>query len=71
MPHKKSDLTRYGTVLEELKNTSFVGRDEYPNSPADVYDLLVRQSGFFNMNIMNRRGESCGSRSSCGNFSFT
>ena len=48
---KRSDPGRYGIVLDELKNAAFVGRDEYPSSPADVHDLLVRRSGFFNTNM--------------------
>ena len=40
---QRSDPARYSELLTELKNVSYVGNDELPTIPADVYDLLLRR----------------------------
>ena len=41
---KRADTTRFGELHEELKNGTYLGRDEYPTTTAATYDLLVRRS---------------------------
>ena len=42
-----ADPHRYRSLNEELLHASYVGRNEYPTTPANAYELLVRRSGRF------------------------
>ena len=44
---KRSDSDRYGDLLEELKNNSYFGRDDWPETSARAYEIMVRRSGNF------------------------
>ena len=37
----RADETRYGDLLEELWKGVYRGRDEYPNTVSDAYELLL------------------------------
>ena len=41
----RSDESRYKTLLEGLKRSANLGRDEYPATLTEAFDLLVRESG--------------------------
>ena len=41
----RSDTDRYGKLLDDLKSSANRGRDEYPVTLTDAFDLLVRESG--------------------------
>ena len=41
----RSDETRYKTLLDYLKRSSNLGRDEYHVTLTEAFDLLVRESG--------------------------
>ena len=45
---KRSDLKRYRCILEQLQESAYFGRDEYPQTTVGVYDILIRFSGQFN-----------------------
>ena len=45
---KRSYLKRYCRLLEQLQESAYLGRDEYPQTMVDVYDTLIRFSGQFN-----------------------
>jgi len=36
-----ADETRYGELLEELKKEVYKGKDEYPKTIVDSYELLI------------------------------
>ena len=40
-----SDKERYEYLSEELKNASYVGRDEYPKTVTSAFKVMVRASG--------------------------
>jgi hypothetical protein len=58
---KQSDKNRHGALLRDLQNGAYVGRDEYPTTPAGAYDLMIRRSGVF-------YGRSSGGRGRGGRF---
>lgn len=41
---QRADTNRFGGLIDRLKNSMDVGRDEYPTTVADAYDLLVRSA---------------------------
>ena len=41
----RSDASRYSKLLDDLKSSANRGRDEYPTTLTDAFDLLVRNSG--------------------------
>ena len=41
----RSDEIRYKRLLEDLKRSANLGRDEYPETLTKAFDLLVRESG--------------------------
>ena len=41
----RSDEGRYKILLDDLKSSVNRGRDEYPSTLTDAFDLLVRESG--------------------------
>jgi hypothetical protein len=49
---KRGDIKRYGDLVKELENSTHLGQDEYPESLAAAYDLMVRRSGAFTTNLM-------------------
>ena len=40
----RSDESRYGYLLEELRKGVYKGEDEYPTTVPDAYKLLTRTS---------------------------
>jgi hypothetical protein len=44
---KKANQTKFGDLQQQLVEATYVGRDEYPETPAAVYDLLVRHAGLY------------------------
>jgi hypothetical protein len=44
---KRSDPNRYRSLLNDLKHAAYVGRDEYPDTPAGAFELMVQRSGAF------------------------
>jgi hypothetical protein len=58
---KQSDKSRHGSLLRDLQNGAYVGRDEYPTTTAGAYDLMIRRSGAF-------QGRSTGGRGRGGRF---
>ena len=40
----RSNADRYSKLLEDLKSSTNRGRDEYPVTLTDAFDLLVRES---------------------------
>jgi len=40
-----SEHSRYKKLLKDLKSSANRGRDEYPTTLTDAFDLLVRESG--------------------------
>ena len=61
----RSDTDRYGKLLEDLKSSANRGRDEYPVTLTDAFDLLVRESGEFDTKSY-RRFNGRGDRGSRG-----
>ena len=43
----RSDESRYKDLLKDLKSSAYRGRDEYPTTLTNGFDLLVRESGIF------------------------
>ena len=41
----RSDEFRYKSLLDDLKISANLGRDEYPTTLTDAFDLSVRESG--------------------------
>ena len=44
---KRSDLKIYRRLLEQLQESAYIGREEYPHTTVDVYDTFTRFSGQF------------------------
>ena len=44
----RSNKTRYAKLLDDLKRSANLGRDEYPESLTEAFNLLVRESGEYN-----------------------
>ena len=68
-----SERSRYKKLLDDLKSSANRGRDEYPATLTEAFDLLVRESGehdtarSFNPSWRARRGRGGRGR---GNFLF-
>ena len=62
----RSDVDRYGKLLEDLKSSANRGRDEYPITLTDAFDLLVRESGEFDTVQSYRRFNGRGGRGGRG-----
>ena len=45
---KRDNLKRYRRLLQQLQESTYLVRDEYPQMIVDVYDTLIRFSGQFN-----------------------
>ena len=58
----RSDADRYGKFLEDLKSSANRGRDKYPVTLTDAFDLLVRESGEFDTTQPYRRYNGRGGR---------
>jgi hypothetical protein len=48
---KRGDPNRYKSFLNDLKHAAYEGRDEYPDTPAGAFDLMVRRSGAFTTHL--------------------
>ena len=58
-------MIRYGPFLEELQNTSYAGRYEYPNPQSGTFDPLIRRSVKI-QGISGQGGRGRGGRLCCG-----
>ena len=56
----RADDVRFKNLLKQLKDGSFLGRDEYPTTVTDAYDLLVRTSGAFKRSSGSRQHDRGG-----------
>ena len=56
---KKANTTKFGDLQKQLVEATYVGRDEYPETPASVYDLLVRHAGLYNQRPSVPRESDC------------
>ena len=57
----RRDESTYRKILEGLKSSANIGRDEYPQTLTDAFDLLVRESGHYDSMIhRNQRGNNRG-----------
>jgi len=54
----RSDKGRYKKLLEDLKSSANRGRDEYPKTLTDAFDLLVRESGEYDTTNAYGRGRA-------------
>ena len=66
---KKTDLKRYLCLLEQLQESAYLGRDEYPQTAVYVYDTLTRFLGKFNsvgeryrQNLTRNQGQGKGKK---------
>ena len=66
---QRADETRYSELLEDLRKGVFRGRDEYPETVSEAYELLIRTSTQF-WYVNRSRNTNTRSRSS-RNFTFT
>lgn len=67
----RSDETRYKTLLDDLKRSSNLGRDEYPATLTEAFDLLVRESGEYDtVRPLNSRFRGRGGRGTRGRNSY-
>ena len=67
----RSDEGRYKTLLDDLKSSANRGRDEYPKSLTDAFDLLVRTSGEYDtVRRYSRNTRGRGNRGGRGRDSF-
>ena len=67
----RSDETRYKKLLDDLKSSANRGRDEYPRTLTEAFDLLVRESGEYDTVRRYRRPtRGRGHRSGRGRESF-
>ena len=62
----RSDIDRYGKLLEDLKSSANRGRDKYHVTLTNTFDLLVRESGDFDTVRPAHRPGSCGGRGGRG-----
>ena len=51
----RSDIDCYGKLLMDLKSSENCGRDEYPVTLTETFDIPMRESGDFDTNRTNRR----------------
>ena len=67
----RSDADRYSKLLEDLRSSANRGRDEYPVTLSDAFDLLVRESGEYDTVQSYRRFNGRGGRGGRGrNYMF-
>ena len=67
----RSDESRYKTLLEGLKRSANLGRDEYPATLTEAFDLLVRESGEYDtVRPQNNRFRGRGGRGGRGRHSY-
>ena len=67
---KRSDLYRYEELVTDLKRGAHVGRDEYPVTPADTFDLLTRISGVFDLTQQGCGGGQSSGYGGCGRVQY-
>jgi hypothetical protein len=65
---KRSDPNRYKSLLNDLKHAAYVGRDEYPNTPAGAFELMVRRSGAFTTHLGGGNGNRSGNSRNRGGY---
>jgi len=58
----RADDSHYKKLLDDLKNSAYRGRDEYPKTLIAAYDFLVRESGAFDSNNSRQRSFHQGGR---------
>ena len=59
---KRSDPGRYKVLLDQLQQSSYLGRDEYPINIVNVYDTLIRYSSQFTLTRPRNRNLTNGGR---------
>ena len=62
----RNDADRYSKLLEDLKSSANCGRDEYPTTLTDAFDLLVRKSGEYDTTQSYQRYSGLGGRGGRG-----
>ena len=68
---QRADMNRYGELIEDLKKSGHRGRDEYPETIAGAYELLVRTSKQSGHVIgRSRRNQRFNQRRNGENYSF-
>ena len=70
----RSNETRYAKLLDDLKRSANLGRDEYPESLTEAFNLLIRESGEYDgiRRAYNPRfGRGRGGRGGRGRHGFT
>ena len=65
----RSDVNRYKQLLKDLKRLANLGRDEYPESLTEAFNLLVRESGEYDT-VRNRYSNRYRGRGGQGGQSF-
>ena len=67
----KSDKERYKDLLQDLKRSANLGRDEYPETLTEAFDLLVRESDEYDtVRPMSNRYRGRGGRGGRGRHNF-
>ena len=67
----RSDELRHKRLLEDLKRSANLGRDEYPETLTDAFDLLVRESGEYDtVRATSNRHRGRGTRGGRGRQNF-
>lgn len=61
----RSDPKRYRTLLEDLKRSANLGRDEYPETLTEAFNVVVRESGEYDTIGGRQQGSHYRGRSSC------
>jgi hypothetical protein len=46
----QADQSRYGKLMEEVENDFLKGHDDYPKTPTNAYNLLVKYRNYITMN---------------------
>ena len=63
----RSNPERYKVLLQDLKRSANLGRDEYPKTLTEAFDLLVRESGKYDtVQTVSNRYRPRGGRSRRG-----
>ena len=63
----RSDKSRYKTLLDGLKRSTNLGKDEYPTTLTEAFNLLVRESGEYDsVHPRNNRYHARGGRGGKG-----
>ena len=67
----RSDPERYKVLLNDLKRSANLGRDEYPKTLTEAFDLLVRESGEYDtVRPPSNRYRGRGGRGGRGRYNF-